>query len=78
MSKTDVKHFPNLEMEIFKSGLTKKSIAEYLEISPRAFSNKLKNKNQFTINEAQKIQQHFFPSHSLEELFKEDHCNKAG
>lgn len=62
-------YYPKLEMEIFKARITKKSIADYLGITPKALNNKLKNRNHFTIDEAKKIQEHFFPEFTLEELF---------
>ncbi len=62
--------YPMLELEIYKKGIKLKRMAEYLEISSKALSNKLKGNTEFTWLEVCKIQKEFFPTITKDELFK--------
>lgn len=62
--------FPVLEGKIAERGLLKKSIADTLNISQRALSNKLNGKNDFTWGEVVTMQGTYFSDVSLEELMR--------
>lgn len=61
-------YYPILEAKIAESGITKKYIANKLEITPRALSCKLKGKTDWWLNEA-KIIHSIFLDVTIEELF---------
>lgn len=60
--------YPILEGKIAERGIRKKSIAQALNISPRALSNKLNGKSDFTWNEVVTIQEMYFMDVTKEEL----------
>lgn len=60
--------YPVLEGKIAEKGITKKSIAELLNISPRAFSNKVTGKAEFTWGEVVTMQGAYFSDVSKDEL----------
>ncbi|MYL57399.1 XRE family transcriptional regulator [Virgibacillus halodenitrificans] len=62
--------YRNLEAEMARMGITKKSMAEELEMRYPTMTEKLKGKYPLRFDEAIKIQQRFFPDHSLEYLFE--------
>lgn len=60
--------FPVLEGKIAERGLLKKNIADTLNISQRAFSNKLNGKSDFTWREVVAMQSAYFSDVTKEEL----------
>lgn len=60
--------FPVLEGKIAERGLLKKNIADTLNISQRALSNKLNGKNDFTWSEVVTMQETYFKDVSKEDL----------
>lgn len=68
MIQEKIPHYPVLESELAKRGITKKEIAKDIGISPRAFSIKLSGKNDFWYSEILTIRK-YFPDLSIEELF---------
>lgn len=60
--------YPVLEGKIAEKGITKKSIAELLNISPKAFSNKVTGKVEFTWREVVTMQGAYFSDVSKDEL----------
>lgn len=60
--------FPVLEGKIAERGLLKKNIADTLNISQRAFSNKLNGKSDFTWREVVTMQSAYFSDVTKEEL----------
>lgn len=62
--------YPNLEAEIARKGIKKKEICEFLGISYRSWSNKMKGVTPVTWPEVCKIQSEFFPYVSKDYLFK--------
>ena len=64
------KTFPVLESVIFERGIKKKDIAEKLNISIKALSNKIAGKNAFTWDEVCTMQKYFFPDISKERLLQ--------
>ena len=61
--------YPVLVGEIARRGIKKTTIAESIGICDKALRNKLSGKTSFSLPEAQKIKDHFFPDISLERLF---------
>ena len=62
--------YPNLISEIAKRNIKRKKISEALNISYKAFSNKLNGIAPFTFSEALKINEMFFPDVDIKTLFK--------
>ena len=68
-------YYPNLEAEISKNGFKKKDIADKLNISPRAFAEKMTGRVDFWWKEVGIIQS-LFPNVPAEELF--EHTSSDG
>lgn len=64
--------YGNLLAEIARKNLRKKDIAKEAEIQVFAFSKKLNGKKDFTVEEADRIHDLFFPELSLHYLFAWD------
>lgn len=62
--------YPNLVSEIAKRDIKLKKIAEVLNISYKAFSNKMRGVAPFTFDEAIVIWEAFFSDIDIMELFK--------
>lgn len=62
--------YPNLVSEIAKRDIKRKKIAEALNISYKAFSNKMRGVAPFTFDEALIIHESFFPELDMKFLFK--------
>lgn len=65
--------YPTLELSIYKKGIKLARMAESLEISTKALSNKLRGITSFTWPEACIIQKVFFPEMTKDELFEQIH-----
>lgn len=61
--------FPVLAGEMAKKGIKRKQMSELLGISDKALRNKLDGKTAFTLPEADKIQDTFFPYIEIKRLF---------
>lgn len=64
------KVYPNLETAIFNRGIKKKAIAKELNISQKAFINKMTGKSSFKWDEVCIMQGRFFPDIPPEVLLK--------
>lgn len=64
--------YPNLAGRIAERGIKKSKIAIVLGVSPRALSNKLSGKAEFSWPEVCAMQEHFFPDIGKEELLRRD------
>lgn len=62
--------YPNLELELFKRKISRKELAQKLEISVSALQKKLSGRNEFTLREVKKILE-CMPGITWEYLFKE-------
>lgn len=62
--------YPNLELEMKKSKIKRKDIAELLDMRPATITEKLNGKTSVSVIEAAKIQDSFFPDYSIDYLFK--------
>ena len=62
-------YYPNLEAEISKNGMKKKDIANMLNITPRAFAEKMTGRVDFWLKEVGIIQA-LFPDIPAEKLFE--------
>ena len=69
--------YPNLIGEIARRGIKKKVLAESIGICDKALRNKLAGKSKFSLPEAQRIRNEFFPDIPIERLFFRDD-QKAG
>lgn len=63
------RRYVNLEAEIARKGLSKKDIAETLGVRIATVYDKLKGKYPFTLDEALKMKNKYFPEFTLEYLF---------
>lgn len=63
------RRYVNLEAEIARKGLSKKEIAETLGVRLATVYDKLKGKYPFTLDEAFKMRNTYFPEFTLEYLF---------
>jgi len=71
--------YPNLEAEMARSEVSKRDLADYLSVRYATVIDKMKGRYDFTLTEAFKIQQKFFPHCSIEYLFarKDNYQNTA-
>lgn len=65
----------NLRIEMYKRKVTIESVAEYLAIHRNSVSNKLEGDTEFSIEEAFKVRDRFFPDLDMDYLFKKDENN---
>lgn len=63
--------YANLVSEMAKKAITKRNVAEVLQVHENTLKNKLDGKSKFNIEEGFVIRQHFFPDLSIEYLFEE-------
>lgn len=61
--------YRNLEAEMVRNGVTRKDIAEFLNIRYATIIDKMNGKYQFKLDEALAIKSRFFPNLSIEYLF---------
>lgn len=64
--------YRNLEAEMARAGITRKAIAEHMELRYATLVDKLSGKYPLKLDEAITIKTEFFPSFSLEYLFEKD------
>lgn len=64
--------FRNLEAEMARDGVKKGDIAKFLGLRYATVIDKTKGRSQFTLAEAFKIRNHFFPNVDFEYLFEEN------
>lgn len=62
--------YRNLEAEMVREGITRKDLAELLDVRYATVVDKLKGKFSFTLDEAFKIKNGFFSDLSFEYLFE--------
>lgn len=65
-----VEMYRNLEAEMVREGISRKDLAELLEVRYATIIDKLKGKFGFTLDEAFKIRNSFFSDLSFEYLFE--------
>lgn len=61
--------YGNLKYEIIKNGVTQREIAEFLGIHENSIGNKISGDSSFSVEEAFRIKERFFPSLELRYLF---------
>ena len=64
--------YTNLIAKMNEKKVSRSDIQRLLQIHSNSVSNKLKHRTSFTIDEAMKIQEQFFPECELSELFRAD------
>lgn len=69
--------FRNLEAEMARKGITKGDVAKFLGVRYGTIIGKAKGRSQFSLAEAFKIKDHFFPDQDFEYLFKQDNQSTA-
>jgi len=62
--------YKNLEKELSKTGFKKKDIAEALGVRRQTIYDKINGKYEFTLKEANKIIEIFFPGFKIDYLFE--------
>ena len=62
----------NLKGELAKNDITIEEVSKMLGIHRNSVANKINGDSSFTIDEAFKIQKEYFPTLSLEYLFKKE------
>lgn len=62
--------YKNLEAEMVRKGITRKDLAELLDVRYATVVDKLKGKFSFSLDEAFKIRNKYFPDLSIEYLFE--------
>ena len=70
--------YPVLVGELAKKRITNKAIAELLGIHSNSVYNKLNVGSSFTVDEAIKIRDAYFPGKDLSELFQTDEAEVVG
>ena len=63
--------YPNLEAEMTRNGIKNEDIAKAIDRDERTVRNKRSGATEFTFNEALAIRDKFFPSLTLEYIFKQ-------
>jgi len=61
--------YPNLRAEMARYGVRPKDITKALDLSPKSVSNKMSCRTGFTLDEAIKIRDTFFPGMGMDDLF---------
>ena len=62
----------NLMAEISRGGIKRKQLADAIEVSDKALQNKIYGRTDFTLPEAVKIRDSFFPGMDLQYLFEKE------
>ncbi len=62
--------YRNLEAEMAREGITRKDLAETLGVRYATIIDKMKGRYSFTLDEAFKIRNEYFPNLSFEYLFE--------
>jgi len=70
--------YSNLVGELAKKKITNTSIAKLLNIHLNSVANKLHGDSSFTVDEAIKIRDEYFPDADLSELFQKDEQKEGG
>ena len=70
--------FPNLNAEMSRIGLTAMDISKELDFSYTSLRNKLNGTTEFLCSEIFEIQERYFPTLTLEYLFKRKKNTKRG
>lgn len=65
--------YKRLNTLLYDKGVKKKAVAQQLNISTKALSNKILGISKFTWNEACIIQKEYFPNMSKDDIFLENH-----
>lgn len=61
--------YSNLKAEMARNNITGETISQFLEIHRNSFYNKVNGDSSFSVNEAIKIQNRFFPDLGIDYLF---------
>lgn len=65
-------YYPVLESEIILRNITKKEMREFLGVEQSTFVTKLNGTRRFSLDEAIRLQEEFFPDTSVNELFRHE------
>lgn len=65
-------YYPRLESEIILRGIRKQDIQKQLNCKMATFVLKLNGERRFTLDEAIRLQEEFFPDISVNELFRHE------
>ena len=67
----------NLKKEMAGENVTVEQMADFLHLHRNTVSNKIEGVSKFTIDEAFKVQEHFFPKVGIAYLFADSSEQKA-
>lgn len=67
----------NLKNELFRKGISNKSLANFLNVSEKTVQNKLNGITDFSYPEVVKIGSYLFPEYNLSYLFKTEDETKV-
>ena len=60
----------DLEAEMKRRAISRKDIADFLELSYSTIHSRFNGKSQWIYDECVRVQEHFFPDKDLKDLFK--------
>lgn len=72
MKRDGTAYYPVLESEIILRKISKKDIYQLLDVQANTFTLKLNGNLRFSLDEAIRIQETFFPDISVNELFRHE------
>lgn len=72
MKRDGTAYYPLLESEIILRKISKKDIYQLLDVQPNTFTLKLNGNLRFSLDEAIRIQETFFPDVSVNQLFRHE------
>lgn len=72
MKRDGTAYYPVLESEIILRKISKKDIYQLLDVQPNTFTLKLNGNLRFSLDEAIRIQETFFPDVSVNQLFRHE------
>ncbi|MCI7492125.1 MAG: XRE family transcriptional regulator [Lachnobacterium sp.] len=70
--------YSNLKAEMARKNITGETISQFLKIHRNSFYNKVNGDSSFSVNEAIKIQNEFFPDMDLDYLFSTEQSEEQG
>lgn len=72
MKRDGTAYYPVLESEIILRKISKKDIYQLLDVQANTFTLKLNGNLRFSLDEAIRIQETFFPDVSVNQLFRHE------
>lgn len=67
-----------IQRAVAEAGITVEAVARLLQIHRNSAANKLYGRTAFTVGEAIRLRNAFFPGQSIEDLFEEKEASQGG